>query len=380
MKFRKYNLLSICLRTREPSNIRKGFLLTTSRGFSSCKKTDTAQQKTQASSLLSQALDQRQSAAQDAQMDSAGPFMLGSIKRLGPTPKKWKELSTKGKVYRSTARTSNLLVIVAGAGLTGILAYTLLSDLFSPNSPTVKYGEACKLISQSRDVQESLPGSLVFHNNPSSSIRPRHRNRHVSSQLFVDSSGREHLILHFYARASPERPSWLSKDGYLGRPLEALRSLTEGQWGLSDLTDWVSESARAAKDKSRRLFLYLIGDSEPSPPPLFPYSGLESTSGRQTKIGNAGTNGGVWSSITGIFSGLGKTLSTGGGYNHEKDDHSVHYEEAEIHCDLVKDDNGKFQWRYIIADMPSSQANYPKRVFVYRAPGVRDLEPVMRWK
>ena len=57
-------------------NVRRGSIVNT-RGFASSKKVPTGQRNTQASSLLSQALDQRQSAAQDAQSDSAGPFMLG---------------------------------------------------------------------------------------------------------------------------------------------------------------------------------------------------------------------------------------------------------------------------------------------------------------
>ena len=49
------------------------------------------------SSLLSQALDQRQQAVRDTQADNVGPFMLGTIQRTGPKQKKWSELTTKGK-------------------------------------------------------------------------------------------------------------------------------------------------------------------------------------------------------------------------------------------------------------------------------------------
>lgn len=337
-------------------NVRRRSIVNT-RGFASSKKVPTGQRNTQASSLLSQALDQRQSAAQDAQSDSAGPFMLGSIKRSGPAPKKWNELSTKGKgmrtflhccfvarsntpemaVVRSTARTSNLIVIITGAGLTALLAYTLLSDLFSPNSPTVKYGEACKMISQSIEVQENLPGSLVFHNNPTSSERPRHRNRHVSSQLFIDRSGREHLILHFYARVSPESPSWYSKEGYIGRTLESMYGLVEGHWSWDDIGNWTTEAAQNTKRKARDLFHYLIGNSESSSKPSFPYPHMDTPGHRQTHIGGSGSTGGIWSGITGIFSGVGKSLGGGGrSRGYEKDEQAIHFEEAEIHCDLFK--------------------------------------------
>lgn len=56
------------------------------------------------SSLLSEALDQRQRMARNAQQDSVGPFALGGI---GPRidanekVKKWNELDAKGKGLRS---------------------------------------------------------------------------------------------------------------------------------------------------------------------------------------------------------------------------------------------------------------------------------------
>ena len=57
-----------------------------------------------------------------------------------------------GVAARATARTSNLAVILVGAGLTGLLAYALTSELFSANSPTVLYNEACERIKASPRV------------------------------------------------------------------------------------------------------------------------------------------------------------------------------------------------------------------------------------
>ena len=58
-------------------------------------------------------------------------------------------------VVRTTARTSNLLVILAGAGFSIVLIYALTSELFSPNSPTVLYDKACKLIKASPQARPS---------------------------------------------------------------------------------------------------------------------------------------------------------------------------------------------------------------------------------
>jgi TIM21 len=53
---------------------------------------------------------------------------------------------------RATARTTNLTVILLGAGLTTVLVYALTSELFSRNSPTVLYNEACEHITSSPRV------------------------------------------------------------------------------------------------------------------------------------------------------------------------------------------------------------------------------------
>jgi hypothetical protein len=50
---------------------------------------------------------------------------------------------------RTTARTTNFTVILLGAGLSAVLIYALTSELFSKNSPTVLYGEACERIKAS---------------------------------------------------------------------------------------------------------------------------------------------------------------------------------------------------------------------------------------
>ena len=55
-------------------------------------------------------------------------------------------------VLRTTVRTSNLGVILLGAGLSALLIYCLTSELFSTNSPTVIYGDACERIRSSTQV------------------------------------------------------------------------------------------------------------------------------------------------------------------------------------------------------------------------------------
>ena len=125
------------------------------------------------SSLLTSALDQKQRGTQ-GQNDSVGPFALGVQPswRHGEKIKKWSELSTGGKgiynvclaicisilktitVTRAAARSSNLTVILIGAGFSAMLIYALTSELFSRNSPTVLYGNACDRIKASPRVSD----------------------------------------------------------------------------------------------------------------------------------------------------------------------------------------------------------------------------------
>jgi import inner membrane translocase subunit TIM21 len=137
-----------------------------------------AQSSVGTSSLLSQALDQKQRGAR--REDSVGPFQLGLSQPSFSegTAKKWSELSPKGKgqsstastsslrrrafsnrisAMRATARTTNLTVILFGAGLTTVLIYALTSELFSKNSPTVLYNEACERIKSSPRVCDHTP-------------------------------------------------------------------------------------------------------------------------------------------------------------------------------------------------------------------------------
>ncbi|KAH7927361.1 hypothetical protein BV22DRAFT_974095, partial [Leucogyrophana mollusca] len=303
--------------------------------------------------------------------DSVGPFQLGlsqaSLNR-GEKVKKWSELSTGGKVVRTTQRTTNLTVILLGAGLSAVLVYALTSELFSKNSPTVLYGDACQRISASPRVAKYLHGPLVFHNNPPSAIRPRHRNRHVSSQIAVDSAGREHMLLNFYVQGqvpgSKPTPSEES-DSYFESIAQAASSLTEVT--LDESIAWTKEHALSAWETSKRAFKYLSGDI------------VTSTSTTRTQLPEkpkAEEEPSLWS-FAGLFSGLkGKKASTEG--SAEWTNGQV-YTDGEVHADLVKNDEGYFVFRYLLIDIPNSGSRNPVRVFVEQAPGVRENERIMRF-
>ncbi|KAG1829230.1 hypothetical protein DFJ58DRAFT_719715 [Suillus subalutaceus] len=313
-----------------------------SRAFGLCRRSFVTHQDA-ASSLLSSALDQKQRGTRLNREDSVGPFTLGisqgSLK--GKKVKQWSELSTGGKVIRTTQRTSNLAVILLGAGLSAVLIYALTSELFSRNSPTVaKY----------------LRAPLIFHNNPPSSTRPRHRHRHVSSQVAVDSSGREHMLLNFYVQGSSSAKSAQQADEEAGPSyIESLSSLT-----LDETIALAKEKLESIGQSAKRAFRYLSGDVAPSPAPHPQLSTNDSQENERKQ------EKGMWS-FAGLFSGL-KGRRSG-----------VSWTEGEVHADLVRNDEGYFVFRYLLIDLPNSETRNPVRVFIERAPGVRENEPIMRF-
>lgn len=325
------------------------------------------------SSLLSSSLDQKPGQSRGG--DSVGPFALGvqpSV-RNGEKVKKWSELSRGGKVTRAAARSSNFTVILIGASFSAMLFYALTSELFSKNSPTVLYGNACDRIDKSPKVATYLQGPLTFHNNPPSSTRPRHRNRHVSSQIFVDSTGRDHMILNFYVKGKPPgSTSFLNKD-----PSEsyfnAVTHWTEAKLAIlsrldfDDAVEWTKDRATGVSEKSKGLFRYLSGA------PVTPSSLPEPL---QMEVKEPKKSESTSWSFVGMFSGLRGTRTNSSDSMRTNGDA---WTDGEVHADLVRNDDGYFEFRYLLIDIPNSASRNPLRVFVERSKGVRENEPTIRW-
>ncbi|OAX44887.1 hypothetical protein K503DRAFT_677753, partial [Rhizopogon vinicolor AM-OR11-026] len=265
---------------------------------------------------------------------------------------------------RTTQRTSNLAVILLGAGLSAVLIYALTSELFSKNSPTVLYNDACERIKASPRVAKYLRAPLAFHNNPPSSIRPRHRHRHVSSQVAVDASGREHMLLNFYVQGSSSTKSVQSADGDTGPSyIESLSSLT-----LDESIAYGKEKLESIVESAKRAFRYLSGDVVQLPAPQ-PHP-----SSKENQEKERGQDKGLWS-LAGLFSGIKGRRNA----NEGAGDSGALWTEGEVHADLVRNDEGYFVFRYLLIDIPNSESRNPVRVFVERAPGVRENEPIMRF-
>ncbi|KAJ6574752.1 TIM21-domain-containing protein [Mycena capillaripes] len=325
------------------------------RTFSHVRKYATHRSVNSGPSLLSQSLDQ------NSKQDK-GPFQLGlglgqPAVQSGERIPKWSELSTAGKVKRTTARTTNLTVILVGAGLSAVLIYCLTSELFSKNSPSVLYDDACERIKASSKLAKYLDGPPRFYLEPPAAVRPRHRNRHVSSSIRIDAAGREHMFLNFYIQSQPKKPSFA----------ESLSSWTQDTLSLTmdDVISWTQDSASTAWERSKEAFKFLSGAPSP-PPPVDTWS--TETKNAERKEESRGGFMGMFASLRGP-----RTVES------RPEVEGRTFSEGEVHVNFVKNNQGNFVLRYIIVELPSSRARNSVRVFVERAAGVRDNEPVMRW-
>lgn len=249
-------------------------------------------------------------------------------------------------MIRTTARTTNFGVILLGAGLSVLLVYSLTSELFSKNSPTVLYGNACERIKQSERVcltpvdyflnvlkcnylqlASYLNGPLTFHNNPPSAIRPRHRNRHVNSRVMIDQYGQEHMLMTFYVQGRLDgETSAPSEESYLDSTKAWIQDKTDILYESSfdDALSWLKVNAKNARDKSIAAFKYLSGN--PLPPPLPDPQPVQYEVKTHTESS--------WR-FAGIFSSL-KRQRTSSPETPTKPLNGKKFTEGEVHADLVK--------------------------------------------
>jgi len=219
-------------------------------------------------------------------------------------------------------------------------------------------------------VAKYLPGLLVFHNNPPSVLRPRHRNRHVSSQIVLDSSGREHMLLNFYVQANSHSAdqdasyfesasSWLNN---------AVTNISGFSW--QETGEWITLHTRETIDSAKDLFRYLSGDPATSKSA----AAQVSSPAPRKRESPSGDGKGLWSSFTGLFGSLRSGAGKGPYEGALETGHGSVWQEGEVHADLVRvgvctsfplgshtyifqDASGYFVFRYILIDLPSGFFN-----------------------
>ncbi|KAF8309758.1 hypothetical protein DL93DRAFT_1702843 [Clavulina sp. PMI_390] len=342
-----------------------------------CSRTFATKNGTTTSKLLAQGLDRAQ--GKDGHFGgpgSVGPFALG-VSPLGGSSSKqapvkpWKELTTSGKVLRTTARASNLTVILIGATLSVVLTYALATELFAKNSPTVLYSDACDRIKASDELKQYLPGKLSFHTTPPMAVPTRHRNRHPISHSALEPNGTEHLLLHFWITSS-----------HLSDAKKSEQTWTE--WFTDEWdTDWdwerVATTGNYWKGKAKETwesakqtvaFVSGISVATPQAPPL-PTATTPPVEHRPTETGSGNFLGGLFRNLKGGSSRSGPSGSAA---------LMTQWDSAEVHVDMVKDAVGNFRYRYLLVDLPNSRVSRPVRIIVEKGAGFTERDGIFMWQ
>ncbi|TIA69826.1 hypothetical protein E3P92_03366 [Wallemia ichthyophaga] len=273
----------------------------------SSQDVDSASTRLQAKQLLDRLESSR------SRGNTAGPFGAASVSDDDVPPEKSfsQQKSFKGKVGRATQQSSRFTVILIGASVTGLLAYTMGTELFSPNSPTRIYNRACTLISQSEDIRKWMGDSKLGFTQGHDSRRRNHSIQHATA---FDAFGKEHLIMKFFVHShlhSEDKQTWT----------EWIESLT------------VTDLAKNAKRSVQTL--------------INPDLRFESDEIKQIDQQPRST----W------FGALGSGINRLG--HRQKVDKSQMYDQGQVYADLVKE-NGYFEWNllYLLRYLPSSPPTY----------------------
>ncbi|KAJ5896267.1 L-galactonate dehydratase [Penicillium subrubescens] len=131
--------------------------------------------------------------------------------QTGPRPKRrnitvlsddgrydWGELSGREKVSRATQQSFNFVVVLAGAVLTGGVAYLFYTDVVSPNSRTWQYEKAVERVKDDARCIKLLGDRREIRAHGETTNSRWARNRPIASTIEKDRLGREHLRMNFH--------------------------------------------------------------------------------------------------------------------------------------------------------------------------------------
>lgn len=256
-------------------------------------------------------------------------------------------------VARATVNSTRLLVIGFGAALTGVITYALASELFARNSPTVIYQQACKIIENSPKVHDYLLKPYNFQtsltefsdysplNPPSHPTRP---SQTVASMHVIDPrTGKDTLYLHFFVE---------------GRDKDTPLSLWQkARTGFLDGVHWTKERVLDGYDAVYRWWEeQSSGESAvpvPAPPPKEPAKPWWITSKLRSITRSVGDLVGSSKDVLGISSvDLTANFRTAPGT----------WTEGEVHVELVKDEEGIYQYKRFYMDVPTSSSPLSRRI------------------
>lgn len=163
------------------------------------------------------------------------------------------------------------------------------------------------------------------------------------------------MFLSFYVQGSSSTSSAPDED--------------KSQWLLDELTyDDIKEKVWSLADSTKRAFRFLSGDV------VLPREVPHPVDEEKQEERERNEERSLWG-ITGLFKGLRRWRPSG----EASMDTGVVWTEGEVHAELVRNDDGYFTFRYLLIDIPSSEARNSLRVYVDKAPDVREKEPIVRF-
>lgn len=110
------------------------------------------------------------------------------------------QLTLGEKVKQTTKDASYLGIIIAGIGVTGVMFYAILSELFSGQSPNSIYTETLKLCRNDEKLADLLGGPIKGYGE----LSARGRRRHVS-HIEYEKDGRKYMRMKFYVEGSRQK-------------------------------------------------------------------------------------------------------------------------------------------------------------------------------
>ncbi|WFD31730.1 hypothetical protein MSPP1_002769 [Malassezia sp. CBS 17886] len=296
-------------------------------------------------------------------LSEGASYTPGKIARWTGEGKPWKDLGARQRAARATVNTSRFFFIGAGALLTAAIVYALSTELFAPNSPTVIYEQACKILENSAKIHAYLLKPYQFQTsvaeyvgdysplNPPS--RPQRPSQSVSSRRDVNPrTGEETLFLHFFVKArdkDEEISYWqIFRTGVLdsARWLK-LKTLD----GCDAAVDWWHEQAAGAptvRDADRTK----SSPAEPAKPWWVTRQLRGAVDNVHRAIGSGKDALGVASTdllepATTLFS----SRPVSGTWT-----------QGEVHIEMAKDKEGIYQYKKFFVDIPSTASPMRHRV------------------
>ncbi|PWN46083.1 hypothetical protein IE81DRAFT_344148 [Ceraceosorus guamensis] len=252
----------------------------------------------------------------------------GTWDRLAGGEKEWSELKGREKVFRASLNTSRLTIVLIGGTLTLAVFWSVSTELFASNSPTVIFEDACKRINRSDEIRQHLLPPLKFHSRGTAAASSAD-DAATTLHFRISSKARGESLTMF------ERARQATSDAAMKTGQAALQA-------LEDLAQWANLDAQDQAQGSRA---------------HYPVTSNGTAPGESWSVPN-------WlaAPFRALSSGFGSASLRGNGGPGT-------YTSADVWAKLEKDAHGTLQYVQLYADIPSSGVGARHRVWIIKRKG-----------